>query len=131
MRRGTLSRGHEGFAQHFLAFQQSFAGDLGAPVTLYFPQIADRDVNGRSQIDRRFALSFGPSITEPDNFGAQDHTPRITREGWRGTPNQSLLNGWSGVAQDFGLARMAELINADPLDSQPGIAPGGPEMKGP
>jgi hypothetical protein len=100
-RLGARSRGHEGFAQHFLAFQQSLASGLGTPETLYFLQIADRDVNGRSQIDRRFALNFGPSITEPDNFGAQDHTPRITREGWRGSPNQSLLKGKGGSCAGF------------------------------
>ena len=34
-------------------------------MTLDLLQIADRDVNGRSQIDRRFALSLGPSIAAP------------------------------------------------------------------
>ena len=45
---------------------------------LYFLQIADRDVDRRSQIDYGNCVRFGWPVTQPDDFSTQRSTLQIT-----------------------------------------------------
>ena len=85
---GVASGPGQDLLQHVLALDQPLARHVGAPAALNFSQVADRDIDGRTQVDGELGLTRDLMVAQPDNLGTQRDTPRIAATGCGRTPNQ-------------------------------------------
>jgi len=60
-----------------MAFRQPLERQFGTPVSLYFPQITDRHVDGCAQVNCRLSVGIGPPFGQTKNFSAQSSILRI------------------------------------------------------
>jgi len=73
-----------------VALEQPLARQVGPPAALDFFQVADRDIDGGTQVDGELGLTRDLVVAQPDNLGTQLGTPRIAATECGRTPNQSL-----------------------------------------
>ena len=76
--------------QHVLALHEPLAPQVRTPAALNFPQVADRDIDSRSQVNRRRDFTRDLAVAQPYDFSTQRRPPESSPTGCGRTPNQSL-----------------------------------------